>query len=53
MKTFASVSKMTTVQIFLDIAAKHDYEVHQMNIHNTILHGDLEEEVHMKLLPRF
>ena len=42
-ETFAHVAKMTTVRIFLDIAAKQNYEVHQMDVHNAFLHGDLDE----------
>lgn len=52
-ETFAPVAKMSTVQIFLDVAAKRDFEFHQMDVHNGFLHGDLKEEVWMKLLPGF
>ncbi|GJY15768.1 retrovirus-related pol polyprotein from transposon TNT 1-94 [Tanacetum coccineum] len=40
---------MVTVQVFLAIAAAKQWELHQMNVHNAFLHGDLEEEVFMKL----
>ena len=52
-ETFAPVARMTTIRLFLDIAAKEYQEVHQMDVHNTFLHGDLQEEMYIKLPPGF
>lgn len=52
-ETFAHVSKMTTVRMPLKVSAAKNWEVHQMDVHNAFIHGDLHEKVYMKLPPRF
>lgn len=48
-ETFTPVTKMVTVRTFLAVAAIKGWEVHQMDVHNVFLHGDLSEEVYIKV----
>ena len=52
-ETFALVAKLTSVRCFLAITTARGWELHQMDVNNAFLHGDLEEEVYMTLPPGF
>lgn len=39
--------------MFLKVVAIKQWKVHHMDVHNAFLHGDLSEEVYIKLPLRF
>ena len=46
-ETFAPIAKMTIVRTVLSIVASQDWPLHQMDIKNTVLHGDFKKEIYM------
>ena len=48
--TFSPIAKMTFVQLFISLAAIHGWDLHQLDIKNVFLHGDLPNEVYMEQL---
>lgn len=50
MDTFSLVAKMSSVHALLALVATNGWFLHQMDINNAFLHGDLVEEIYMKAL---
>ena len=44
-ETFSPVAKMNTVRVLLSIAANRDWPLHQYDVTNTFLHGELKDPI--------
>ena len=40
---------MNTVRVLLSLAANFSWDLHQYDVKNAFLHGDLEEEIYMEI----
>lgn len=49
--TYAPVAKMTIVRVILSLAAIQNWTLHQLDITNAFLHGDLHEKIYMQIPP--
>lgn len=47
-QTFSLIAKLATIRVVLSIAVQKSWVVHQMDVSNPFLNGDLKEEVYMK-----
>ena len=47
-ETFALVAKMDSIKLVLAIATSKQWEVHHMDVNNSFIRGDINEEIYMQ-----
>lgn len=52
-ETFSPVAKLNTIRVLLSLAVNLDWPLHQFDVKNVCLHGNLEEEISMDIPPGY
>ena len=52
-ETFSPVAKLNTVRVLLSLTTNLDWPLHQLDVKNAFLQGNLDEEVYMEVSPGY
>ena len=52
-ETFAPTTNMTTIHTVLTMAARQNWEIHQINIKSVYLNAELHDDIYMHALPGY
>lgn len=51
--TFSPVAKISSIRLLISLASSFHWPLHQLDVKNAFLHGDLHETVYMEQPPCF
>lgn len=52
-ETFSLMAKLSTARVLIFLFANLDWLLHQFDVKNTFIHGDLEVEIYIDVPPRY